>query len=96
MKIFNSDKTEKLFRAWLNSYPETTHAFDTERFHNFVYELFKSDDYISEQDLKNAVLELKSWENEKKINDFVEEKTNKINELQMFYNFLKEKSRLKE
>lgn len=91
MKNFKSKLTKEKFKKWLNAHPESWHPLDYERFHDFINELFLNKDSISGIELKEAIHELKKWENEKSIDDFIEKTQKIINELQLFYGYLKRK-----
>ncbi|NQU53915.1 MAG: hypothetical protein HQ522_15405 [Bacteroidetes bacterium] len=89
MKTFKSKTTEKKFGQWLNSFPESWHPYDYERFHEFVTALLIDDDYISESELRNAIIELKEWKDKDFIDEFVESVTMKIDDLRLFFDHLK-------
>jgi len=91
MKTFKSKSSEKKFSQWLNLFPESWHPNDYERFHDFVSDLFNYNDFITESELRTAISELKEWKDKDFINHFVEEVTTKLDELSLFYVYLKER-----
>ncbi len=94
MKTFKSKTTEKKFLQWFNSFPESWHPNDYERFHSFITELFDNNDFITESELRIAISELKEWKDKDLIDEFIEEVTSKIDEISLYYEYLKERKRI--
>lgn len=91
MKTFNSKKTEEKFRIWLNVHPESWHPLDYERFHDFVLEMLQNKDFVTDVEISEAISELKEWQSEEYKAEFIEKVQIKIDELELFFAFLKDK-----
>lgn len=91
MKKFKTQKTEDYFKTWINAFPESWHPLDHLRFYDFLTSLFLDEDFLSESDLKDLIYKYKNWENEKFIDEFVEQVGSKISELKGFFEYLSNK-----
>lgn len=60
---FNNQETQDLFDLWINLFPETFHPSDMERFYDFIYSMFKNEEFISEDNLIRVLIDRKGWEN---------------------------------
>lgn len=95
MKEFKSKETNQKLLRWINAHPKSWHRRDYERFYEFVYELLKNKESITKTELAEVVIDNKDWKTQEHIDNFLEDATNKIDELKSFYDYLLESNRIK-
>lgn len=92
-KYFKAEETNRLFRVWLNMFPDVEHPCDRERFYEFLLSLFESGEELTDDILIAAIHETKQWGE-----DYIEEFSDKISGryflIKGFWDFAIEKNKI--
>lgn len=83
-----NDETLSAMKAWLGSFPYSSHPCDTRRFYTFVYLLCQEDTSVYAEDIARYLREYHPGYTEAEAYKFAEKKIREIDMLRDFNSFI--------